>query len=53
MFESTLVHLTERFGNSELYLIGTLNTSDMLAKRTQQLIREIQPDTVFIQANEE
>jgi hypothetical protein len=48
-----MIHLTERFTNSELFIIGTLNTSDMLAKRTQQLIRDVKPDTVFLQANEQ
>lgn len=51
--ESTMIHLTERFTNTELFLIGTMNTSDFLAKRTQELIKDVKPDVVFIQANEQ
>jgi hypothetical protein len=40
-FESTLVHLTERFNGKEVYLVGTSNQSTMLAQRTQKLIQEI------------
>lgn len=52
-FESTFVHLTERFGDRELFLIGTMNTSTMLAKRTQKLIRDINPDAVMVMASNE
>ena len=51
-FESTLVHLTERFNGKEVYLVGTSNQSTMLAQRTQKLIQEIQPDAVLVQTNE-
>lgn len=47
-FESTFVHLTERFNNTELFLIGTMNTSTMLARRTQKIISEINPDAVMV-----
>jgi len=30
-FESTFVHLTERFNGKEVFLVGTLNQSSMLA----------------------
>lgn len=30
-FESTFVHLTERFNGKEVYLVGTANQSTMLA----------------------
>lgn len=50
-FESTYVHLKEEFSNREVHLIGTMNTSTMLAKRTQKLIREIQPDTVMVMSS--
>ena len=53
MLDSTMIHLTERFTNSELFIIGTMNTSNMLAKRTQQLIRDVKPDVVFLQTNEQ
>ena len=51
-FDTTLIHLTERFHGKEVYLIGSMNKSTMLAQRTQKLIREIQPDTVLVQVSE-
>lgn len=51
-FESTLMHLTERFNDREVYLIGSMNASTMLANRTKKLIQEIEPDTVIVQSNE-
>ena len=30
-FETTLIHLTERFNGKEVYLVGTMNQSTMLA----------------------
>jgi pheromone shutdown protein TraB len=51
-FETTLVHLTERFNGKEVYLVGTMNQSTMLAQRTKKLIEEIKPDAVLVQANE-
>ena len=50
-FESTFVHLTERFNGKEVFLVGTMNQSNMLAQRTQKLIQEVKPDTVMVQAN--
>ena len=50
-FDTTLIHLTERFNGKDVYLIGTMNKSTMLAQRTQKLIREIKPDTVLVQTN--
>jgi pheromone shutdown protein TraB len=47
-----MIHLTEPFTKTELYLIGTTNYSNILANRTKKLIREIKPDTVFVQTNE-
>lgn len=37
-FDTTLVHLTERFNGKDVYLVGTMNQSTMLAQRTQKLI---------------
>lgn len=51
-FETTLIHLTERFNGKEVYLVGTMNQSTMLAQRTKKLIEELNPDTVLVQANE-
>lgn len=48
VFKSTLVHLTERFNGKEVFLVGTCNHSNMLAKRTQKLIEELKPDTVLV-----
>ena len=50
-FESTFVHLTERFNGKEVFLVGTLNQSNMLAQRTQKLIQEVKPDAVMVQCN--
>jgi pheromone shutdown protein TraB len=51
-FESTLMHLTERFNDREVYLIGSMNASTMLANRTKKLIQEVEPDTVIVQSND-
>ena len=50
-FNSTLIHLTERWGDREVYLIGTANQSTMLAQRTQKLIEEVNPDQVLVQTD--
>jgi hypothetical protein len=47
--DSTLIHLTEPYDNTELYLVGTTNYSDILANRTRKLIKEVKPDVVFVQ----
>ena len=52
-FDTTLVHLTERFNGKDVYLVGTTNQSTMLAQRTQKLIEEIKPDTVLVQTSAE
>lgn len=52
-FEATFVHLTERFGDRELFLVGSMNTSTMLAKRTRKLIRDINPDAVMVMTSPE
>lgn len=52
-FETTLIHLTERFNGKDVYLVGTSNQSTMLAQRTKKLIEEIKPDTVLVQANQQ
>jgi pheromone shutdown protein TraB len=45
--------LTERYNGKDVYLVGTLNNSTMLAQRTKKLIEEIQPDTVIVQTSED
>jgi pheromone shutdown protein TraB len=47
-----MIHLTERFNGKDVYLIGTMNQSTMLAQRTKKLIEEIQPEAVLVQTNE-
>ena len=47
------MHLTERFNGKEVYLVGTLNQSSMLAQRTQKLIQEVKPEAVMVQTNEQ
>jgi len=49
--EGTLIHLTERFNGKQVYLIGSMNQSTMLAQRTKKLIEEIKPDHVLVQSN--
>jgi pheromone shutdown protein TraB len=46
-----MIHLTERFQGKEVYLIGTMNESSMLANRTKRLIDEVKPDLVLVQSN--
>ena len=47
------MHLTERFNGKDVYLIGTANSSTMLAQRTQKLIEEIKPDRVLVQTSQD
>jgi len=47
-----MVHLTERFNGKEVFVIGTMNQSTMLAQRTKKLIEEIKPDAVIVQTTE-
>ncbi len=48
IFDATVLHLTERFNGKEVFLIGTMNKSTMLAQRTKQLIEEVKPDAVLV-----
>jgi len=52
-FESTLVHLTERFSGKEVFLVGSANKSTLLGLRTEKLIDHVKPDKVFVMTNEE
>jgi len=52
-FESTFLHLTERFKGKEVFLVGSANQSTMLANRTAKLIQEVKPDAVMVQTNPE
>src|SRR5688500_17200911 len=51
VLEATLLHLTERFNGKEVYLVGTMNQSTMLAQRTRKLIDEVKPDAVYVQTS--
>lgn len=53
ILDSTFIHLTEPFNDSELFIVGTTNQSNVLANRTKRLIQELKPDVVFVQTNEE
>jgi hypothetical protein len=46
-----MIHLTERFDGKEVYIIGTMNRSNMLAQRTKKLIEELGPDVVLVQTS--
>ena len=48
IFDTTLVHLTERFHGKEVYLVGSMNHSTMLAQRTKKLINEVKPEAVYV-----
>lgn len=53
VLESTLIHLTEPFDNTEVFIVGTTNKSDILANRTKKLIQEVKPDVVFVQTSKD
>lgn len=53
VLKSTVLHLKEHHRGTELFVIGTLNRSNVLANRTRRLIQEIKPDTLFVQTNQE
>jgi len=52
-FKATLLHLTERFHGRDVYLVGTMNSSTMLAQRTKKLIEELKPDRVIVQTSDD
>jgi len=51
-FENTLTILDDPATGRQLYLIGTTNSSTLLAKRTQEIIKNEKPDSLFVQTNE-
>lgn len=53
VLRSTVHRCTERFNDTELYLVGSMNTSTILANRTKRLIEELKPDIVYVQAPQE
>ena len=50
-FENTLKVLEDPKNNRKLYLIGTLNSSDALAKRTERLLETIPYTSLLVQTN--
>jgi len=48
VLDATFLHLTEAFEGKEVYLIGTMNCSNLLAQRTQKLIQDVKPDLVLV-----
>lgn len=52
-FKNTLTVLNDPATGRQLYLVGTTNSSTLLANRTKKLIETEKPDTVFVQTNKE
>lgn len=52
-FENTLTVLKDPKTGRELYLIGTTNSSTLLANRTKKLVSEVKPDEVIVQASQQ
>ena len=50
-FDNTVRFLEDKKNGRKLVLVGTLNSSDILAQRTSKLIKDINPDSVFVQTN--
>lgn len=50
---SQVKHLVDPETKRELLLIGTMNSSNMLAQRTRKLIDEFEPDSVLVQTTPE
>ena len=48
-FENTLTKLEDPKTGRSLYLIGTTNSSTLLANRTKSLIAEVKPESVYVQ----
>mmetsp|Transcript_8923 Transcript_8923/g.9272 ORF Transcript_8923/g.9272 Transcript_8923/m.9272 type:complete len:381 (-) Transcript_8923:118-1260(-) len=52
VLRTTVHRCTEPYNNTELFIVGTLNNSNVLANRTRRLIDDIKPDVVFVQTTE-
>ena len=50
-FTNTLSILEDPASQRKLFLIGTTNSSNLLALRTQKLLQVEKPDVVFVQTN--
>ena len=52
-YENTLTVLRDPKQGKKLFLIGTTNSSTLLSYRTQKLILNERPDTVYVQTNQQ
>lgn len=52
MFENTMSKLSDPKTGRSLYLIGTTHASTQLAQRTQKLVSDLKPDSIYLQVNE-
>lgn len=48
---NTISVLKDPENNRELVLIGTMNASNLLAKRTENLLKDFNPDSLLVQTN--
>lgn len=51
-FENTLSVLEDPKSGKKIYLVGTTNSSTILATRTKKLIEQLKPDTVYVQTSQ-
>jgi hypothetical protein len=51
-FENTISILEDPRSGKKIYLIGTTNSSTILATRTQKLIETLKPDTVYVHTSD-
>ena len=52
IFDNTLKILEDPVNNRKLYLIGTMNASDLLAQRTEKMLSEINYSSLLVQTNQ-
>lgn len=45
---NTMVHLKDPATGKEVFLVGSTHASDLLALRTEELIKATKPDRVFL-----
>lgn len=50
-FSNTVRFLEDPKTNRKLILVGTLNSSDILAQRTSKLLEKTNPDSIFVQTD--
>eukprot|EP00357_Protocruzia_adherens_P027441 CAMPEP_0114989396 /NCGR_PEP_ID=MMETSP0216-20121206/10173_1 /TAXON_ID=223996 /ORGANISM="Protocruzia adherens, Strain Boccale" /LENGTH=357 /DNA_ID=CAMNT_0002352367 /DNA_START=37 /DNA_END=1110 /DNA_ORIENTATION=+ len=52
VLKSTYRQVKDSATGAELHILGTMNCSNLTARRTRHLIRDIKPDTVVVQSDE-